>query len=474
MPYHWARKLCFLVFFIFCNFPSHADISSVGYIHATILSEKNITVPVAAGVSSNHIASVHYLMQTIDAANAILNGRPTTDYANDPMYSIPNPVAHTKAMQDIDTLIVKDVPDYFIARTIPGVTSLGFWLTAPGTYYLDCGEGQAIRTINYAHSEDSSSEYYGCGWSGYGVHELKLTGRATSYLTTSAAISFHSNQYLASIEGSLGAIFPTIGAQQPKFQHTFFDCKNLSGEIPPDLFTGITGAPTTGMFSGTFSRCKNLTGAIPSKLFSGLSGAPAPSTFYGTFRDCTGLTKIPADLFSSMSGPPANGMFDTTFMGCTGLTKIPSGLFKTISGPTAPYMFQGTFSGCTGLTGNVPSELFGKYTGHIAGFNSTFGGCTGLTGIEDGIWDISATTGSFEDSFLDAFIGMFYGCTNITSASPSLAKGSNIKLWQKFGLPKYNSYVFFNCTKMADYNQIPWEWKADYEYVEEPDPEEEY
>jgi hypothetical protein len=151
-------------------------------------------------------------------------------------------------------------------------------------------------------------------------------------------------------------------------------------------------------------------------------------------------------------------MFNSTFSGCSGLTGIiPSGLFAGISGAPAEEMFHYTFSSCTGLT-SIPAGLFGTFTGAPAGkmFRHTFSDCTGLTGIADGIWDLSGLTDTNVNGIFDR---MFYGCTNITSASPNIAPGSSVKLYQKFTSYSPDNTPFAGCTSMADYASIPAAWK---------------
>ncbi len=44
------------------------------------------------------------------------------------------------------------------------------------------------------------------------------------------------------------------------FESTFTNCKNLSGEIPANLFGNISGAAQKDMFYQTFAGCSKLTG----------------------------------------------------------------------------------------------------------------------------------------------------------------------------------------------------------------------
>ena len=137
----------------------------------------------------------------------------------------------------------------------------------------------------------------------------------------------------------------------------------MTGEIPADLFAGISGAPAHGMFAGTFYGCSGLTGEIPAGLFGDLSGAPASNMFSATFNGCTGLTgEIPIGLFGDLSGAPAQSMFASTFSGCSGLTgesaRMPDGqylydYFNTATSSNVSRMY----TNCTGLTdySSIPS-----------------------------------------------------------------------------------------------------------------------
>ena len=218
------------------------------------------------------------------------------------------------------------------------------------------------------------------------IANARLGGRAKGYPTDlTGAITFNSTKNLAGIGGSLGEVFPTLAdGSQPKFAQTFKDCTNLTGNIPEDLFAGVSGAPVTAMFYDMFSGCKGLSGDIPAKLFSGISGAPVDYVFFNTFNGCTGLTgSIPENLFAGISGKPAIYMFAGAFSGCTGLTgTIPENLFAGISGAPAGHMFENTFGGLTGVTGTIPENLFVGVVGAPADnmFSNTFSRCTGLTG----------------------------------------------------------------------------------------------
>ncbi|MBR4859839.1 MAG: hypothetical protein IKV10_00895, partial [Alphaproteobacteria bacterium] len=234
-----------------------------------------------------------------------------------------------------------------------------------GEFTVDWGDG-TIETINKTNTDNKMYHHvYGTA----GAYTIGLSGQATAYnpSVTVAAISFNTSsvyntQKIASIDGSLGAIFGTLssGAQkQPRFFGTFRNATNMTS-IPAKLFTGISGAPAPYMFAFTFDGCSGLTGAIPDGLFAGISGAPADHMFSSTFSGCSGLTSIPENLFAGISGAPASYMFNCTFYGCSGLTSIPDGLFGDLSGTSNSSMFAYTFSHCSGLTG-PSARINGKY-----------------------------------------------------------------------------------------------------------------
>jgi hypothetical protein len=399
-------------------------------------------------------------------------------------------------------------------------TSFLVKISASGTFTVDWGDGTTVETIT--KSDTTNTSYYHT-YASAGNYVIQFSGTATGYNTSNsiAAISFANATYrtkMTQIAGSLGAIFPTIDTVSPRFYYTFQGCTGLTS-LPAELFSGITGAPVQSMFNNTFMGCTGLTGPIPAELFSGITGAPAPQMFNSTFSNCKGLTSIPAGLFAGLSGDAAPYMFQYTFSKCTGLTTLPSGLFAGISGAPAAYMFNGTFAnctgltgtipaglfagitgapaeymfrgtfdkctgltslpsglfsgingapatrtfdetfnGCTGLTGSIPSGLFGTFTGAPVAymFDSTFYGCTGLTTIEDGIWDVSEVTNT---NITGMFSNMFTGCTNITSASPNIAPGSSVRLYEKFTAVASPVWPFSGCTNMSDYDAMPVAWK---------------
>ena len=283
----------------------------------------------------------------------------------------------------------------FIMTTTPDMKFFSFNISAAGKFVIDWGDGNIEKIDKNKTGEQTISHSY----NNAGAHKIKLGGKATEYDSRYTAISFYKNLNLAKIDGSLGQIFSTLSdGTQPRFGSTsnwcgtFQGCTNLTGEIPAELFSGISGAPAESMFYGTFWGCSNLTGLIPANLFAGVSGAPAEDMFNSTFDGCSGLTgSIPANLFAGIKGAPAEYMFYCTFDDCSGLTgSIPANLFAGISGAPASHMFDGTFYDCSGLTGSIPEKLFAGVSGAPAEdmFDGTFDGCSALSGTMDGLGNI--------------------------------------------------------------------------------------
>ena len=309
-------------------------------------------------------------------------------------------------------------------------TEFKFYISAKGTFYVDCGEngalsGTGVSGNNTISKSNTNAVTYTCTYNTTGgVKTIQFGGLASDYSISDTTIRFTiTPKLVGGISGSLGAIFPTLDSnddeQQPRFINTFSGCSNMTGTIPSKLFENITGAPVSNMFYYTFNGCSGLSGQIPSGLFGTISGQPAQGMFYGTFQGCSGLSgQIPSGLFGNISGQPVQNMFSATFSGCSGLSgQIPSGLFGNISGTPAQNMFNATFQGCSGLSGQIPSGLFGTPSGTPASsmFFATFQNCSGLSGqIPSGLFGtLSGTPAS------DMFRQTFHGCSGLSGSIPS-------------------------------------------------------
>ena len=266
-----------------------------------------------------------------------------------------------------------------------------FMISARGTFYVDCGSDGTLSGTGASGgtiTKNDTTEYtYTCTYSTGGVKTIQFGGLATRYNVASSypAIRFFSGEinygtnginstgteiYIAGINGSLGAIFPTIDETttlQPSFYRVFGGLTNVSGEIPPNLFSGVygkmrhmmfycafsgsafTGNIPSGLYSQftqlyewafgyAFSGCNRLTGTIPSDLFENIyiGNLSASYALYNTFRGCSGLSGyIPPTTFARLISDGSNYatnmkyyMFDNTGI----LTSCPNGTSQVITG----------------------------------------------------------------------------------------------------------------------------------------------
>ena len=250
-----------------------------------------------------------------------------------------------------------------------------FAMTPSGTFTIDWGDGSEPQVVNRptVTDLDGTSQYLHSYTTG-GNKTIKITGRATGYSSNESVIVFDdydagidSEPFVMAIDGSLGAIFPTLGngrGQQPLFSQIFADTQITS--IPENLFRGVTGAAGF-MFSGTFANTPIT--SIPAGLFSGVTGA-ADHMFEATFA-YSQITSIPENLFRGVTGA-ASSMFSRTFVECPNLTGyIPestfAGLIKNNSPDTDDFMGSmvedsaGIATKCPSGTTEVSTPYSAKY-----------------------------------------------------------------------------------------------------------------
>ena len=411
------KSLILGIFFLFCgasiNPAQSGQVANVEYSHKLVNQRWGIEVPYYPE-NAKLVVNMEYLLTVVDRANLMLNGEATSSYASDPVYATKQAV-DIIAVGDAVNRLITYKPMFYVTTT-GNTSSFEFDISAAGSFSINWGDG----TVDNINKTDTTNTTYRHTYDSAGEYTIGIGGKATAYntSTTTAAISFRDNTNTAGISGSLGAIFGTLpSGTQPRFYQTFYYNSNLTGEIPADLFAGISGAPASYMFESTFYGCSGLTGTIPENLFAGISGTPASYMFSNTFYGCSGLTgSIPENLFAGISGAPASYMFSNTFNGCSGLTgSIPENLFGNISGAPASSMFYRTFEGCSGLTG-IGGPLFAGISGAPASsmFYRTFYGCRGLTGTipENLFGNISGTPAIY------MFSSTFYNCSGLTGSIP--------------------------------------------------------
>ena len=191
------------------------------------------------------------------------------------------------------------VYDFYLTTT-SDTDVFAMQISAIGEFYIDWGDGKT----EWVTKPDTTDTTYTHNYATAGAYTIGIGGQARAYNTDEniAAISFYvgSNtsaqktniKKIASIDGSLGAIFGTVSSgiqKQPRFYMTFSGASNMTGSIPSGLFAGISGAPASQMFNYTFYGCSGLT-SIPENLFGNISGTAQNYMFYRTFYKCTSLT----------------------------------------------------------------------------------------------------------------------------------------------------------------------------------------
>ncbi len=460
---------------MFVNTAFAGQIVNVEYIHNFIQQRWGVAVPYNPSLTNPYVvANMEYLLTAVDVTNAILNEQQITNWGTSE-YATKQIADLVATAEAINNLVKPLGVEYPFGVETTQTDTFDIDISAKGDFVIDWGDGN----IQMISKSDTANTTYSHTYDTANTYLIKIKGAATGYSrdSTTAAISFNNNANISSIFGSVGQVFSTLASgENPKFYYTFADLTNVSGRIPAELFSGITGAPSKNMFYGTFYGSAGFNGTIPAALFSGLDGAPTEGVFYRTFEKCTGLTgAIPGDLFVGIYGSPARDMFHATFSGCSGLTEIQGALFSGIFGAPAQRMYNATFSGCSGLTGTIPNVLFGKFNGppQELMFGNTFFSCSGLTGAIPGdlFAGISGAPAKrmFEGTFnvcsgLDGtlppelfasisgapaekmFYNTFAGCSNITGVIPS---GMFSKIYGDVASQMFYR-TFYNCQKITD------------------------
>ncbi len=197
----------------------------------------------------------------------------------------------------------------FTVTTTADTTSFKFNISAAGAFTVDWGDGN-VENIT---KNNTANTTYSHTYSTAGAYNIGISGQATGYNPSShgavAAISFSSNKNVAGISGSLSAIFGTLAdGTNPSFYSTFWNCTNLTGNLPTELFSGLYGAPSNDMFRVTFSNAENLTGYVNGRMFSGLTGGFSSwdhvgGSYSGTFNGTSSIDRQCPDGTYSVPAP---------------------------------------------------------------------------------------------------------------------------------------------------------------------------
>ena len=268
-----------------------------------------------------------------------------------------------------------------------------------------------------------------------------------------------------------------------KISGLFSQCYGLSGEIPEKFFTcydtdGETEVPTViNEAKQVFYMCRNLTGQIPADLFDKFLQVTDLSNFFsGNLREYSNRLegKIPENLFAKCFNLiNASSMFYRCLsLGNPNVSEddpyaLDPNLFKNCAKLEST---NSMFSECDSLRGELPETLFQtcanlKNTDHM--FYSTpisgtlsgnlfknnkklervpgmFRSCGQLTGIEPTLFTDT------NNPLITSFQYTFWGCSKMTGTAP--------QLWITHPSAE-RGQCFQGCTSLTNWAEIPDTWK---------------
>lgn len=291
---------------LLCGTLNAGTVANVEYVHDVVYDMWGGEL-----VSQNsplRAANMEYLMNTVDVVNEHLNGYPVRlpEYREYATRQVADAIVTDYAISE---LIGVDWPFELITKHVSAGTVFSFEMTAAGIFFVDWGDGKIEKIVR----DTNDRAVYRHEYEEEGVYGIKMRGYVTKYANAAAtrpwlgrwaelaAISFENNRNIAEISVSLGVIFSTLpDGTNPNFQN-LFNGTTLSGEIPVELFKGISGQPTVGMFANAFSGSS--VSKIPEGLFSDIVGVPTEGLFSETFLYCRYLKgDLPENLFAGISG----------------------------------------------------------------------------------------------------------------------------------------------------------------------------
>ena len=353
-------------------------------------------------------------------------------------------------------------------------------------YKLDCYVDWGDGTKDYVTTSYPSHIY--AGLTGAKRFEVKISGKVerltSNYLTAgekngiravkqwgmtglkSMYYAFSGCTNLESVAADNTMAFKDVTT----FSSAFYECASLTSEgLSPKLFEYAVNATS---FYEVFRGCSSLT-TLPANLFEKTVNV---TSFNYAFYN-TGITAIPENLFANT---PNVSAFESAFAGCKDLTSIPEKLFANC---TNVVDFSSVFSQCDGLT-TVPENLFANCT-EVEEFDNVLYDCDALTTIPAELFANCSKVETFSNAFnscgnlttvpanifdnnrgVKNFFQVFHTCYKLTGESPyTVINGKNVHLYERkdyadeFVRPTSFGSAFGSCSKLADYSNIPTEWK---------------
>ncbi|MBQ7408961.1 MAG: InlB B-repeat-containing protein, partial [Alphaproteobacteria bacterium] len=176
--------------------------------------------------------------------------------------------------------------------------------------------------------------------------------------------TFSTSQNLTSVPGNLfDGVHGTPG--NCMFAYTF--ASGAIKKIPIGLFSYISGT-SEGLLFGTFAYSTGLE-EIDIGILNTIKGEQKPFMFYSTFNSASNeFTSIPEDLFGGITGVPSGGLFFDTFRGSK-ITKLPNRVFSGLYGKPANQSLKNMFALSYDLSGYIPCTFFENL--NSSGFSSS-------------------------------------------------------------------------------------------------------
>lgn len=310
---------------------------------------------------------------------------------------------------------------------------------------IDWGDGSAMTIIpNGTDLASTTLVIHDYGSSATGEYTIQLFSSETDF-SKEQIPGFQPGYYnLYYSNKKLKALLtPLLNTGETNFEYAFFDCVNLTGDIPKGF---LDHNPQVTAFMQCFYNCEKVT-SIPEGLFD---KNVLTTTFKECFGHCEGLTSIPKGLFDKI---PNVYTFYMCFMGCTNLTSIPEGLFDNNTQATN---FLCCFYKCTNLR-SIPEGLFAKNK-RVTSFSECFMLCTKLTLNRNIFCDEDTESAT---RFLNNTVD-FTGCFHEAGTDVSLAgnAGTAPALWRyTFGSGTTFQSCFTGIGPVTNASEIPSTWK---------------
>jgi len=233
---------------------------------------------------------------------------------------------------------------FSITTTYQSSTSweFDFGIAAKGKFYVDCGDGGTLAKKSGTGTVSGGTTItqnaiapavYKCTYTSAGAKTIRFASTNVTQMNGSySSIIFTDQGYysipssnaelIASMSGDLTAVFPYISSTRqyyPVFRFLFYNCTNLTGYIPPSLFSGLItiGSPSLSnelmkvVFQGSGLDTSCPTGTT--QYITGYEDKWSNKVSCGESIACSSGTYLPANATSCSSCPSGKTCLGGTF-----------------------------------------------------------------------------------------------------------------------------------------------------------------